>query len=112
MQPTCPHSNPLTDSSFDAPSLAKMLGRNVKALRKSEHITKTRFAAMVGIGRPLLNKIENGTADVRLSRVEDLASALDTTAEYLLFGKHDVLHSPPIPPIPPTNERWPLEPYV
>lgn len=109
MQPTRPHSNPICDASFDAPSLAEVLGRNVKTLRKREHITKTKFAAMLGIGRPLLNKIENGTADVRLSCVEDLASALDTTPEFLLFGKHDVLRAPSLPP---ANQDWPLEPYV
>ena len=73
MKQTRQHSDPLTDATFDAPSLAETLGRNVKALRKDERITKTRFAAMVGIGRPLLNKIENGTANVRLSLVEELA---------------------------------------
>lgn len=56
MKQTRQHSDPLTDATFDAPSLAETLGRNVKALRKDERITKTRFAAMVGIGRPLLNK--------------------------------------------------------
>ena len=104
-----PHNNSLADASFDAPSLAETLGRNVKALRKSEHITKTRFAAMVGIGRPLLNKIENGTADVRLSRVEELADALDTTPAFLLFGRHEVARAPALPP---ASQDWPLEPFV
>ncbi len=106
MQQRSPHSNPLYDASFDPPSLAEMLGRNVKALRKKERITKTRFSAMLGIGRPLLNKIENGTANVRLSLVEELASALDTTPEYLLFGKDDVLRQSPALPQP--SATWPL----
>lgn len=78
------HSNPLTDRSADGPSLAEIIGRNVLVLRKREKINKTRFSAMLGIGRPQLNRIENGTADIRLSLVEDLAEALDTTTEYLL----------------------------
>lgn len=66
--------------------MAVTLGRNVKHLRERGRINKTCFAAMVGIGRPQLNKIEKGTANVRLSMVEELADALETTPEKLLFG--------------------------
>lgn len=78
------HSNPLTDRSADEPSLAQIVGSNVMMLREREHINKTKFASMLGIGRPQLNKIEEGTANIRLSLVEELAEALDTTAEFLL----------------------------
>ena len=71
------------------PDMAKTLGKNVKCLRKRARMTKTMFAAMVGIGRPQLNRIENGTADVRLSMVQELAEALEIDAEKLLFGKGD-----------------------
>ncbi len=84
MQNTRPHSNPLLDTSADEPSLACVLGRNVETLRKRSNISKSCFAAMVGIGRPQLNKIEKGTADVRLSVVEGLADALDTSPAKLL----------------------------
>lgn len=99
------HSKTICAASFDAPSLAVRLGKNVERLRKSEHIIKTRFSAMLGIGRPQLNKIEKGTADIRLSLVEELASALDTTPEYLLFSKDDVLRNPPVSP---QSQNWPL----
>ena len=71
------------------PDMAKTLGKNVKCLRKRANITKTMFAAMVGIGRPQLNRIENGTADVRLSMVQELAEALEVEAEKLLFERAD-----------------------
>ena len=71
------------------PDMAKTLGKNVKCLRKRANITKTMFAAMVGIGRPQLNRIENGTADVRLSMVQELADALEIDTKQLLFGKGD-----------------------
>ncbi len=87
MQNVHPHSNPLLDTSADAPTLACTLGRNVEVLRKKAHINKTRFAAMVGIGRPQLNKIEKGTANIRLSVVEKLADALDTSPATLLGFK-------------------------
>lgn len=73
----------------DEPKMAVTLGRNVKRLRERGRINKTCFAAMVGIGRPQLNKIEKGTANVRLSMVEELADALETTPEKLLFEQFD-----------------------
>ena len=70
MQTSVPHIDELA-------KMAVTLGRNVKRLRERGRINKTCFAAMVGIGRPQLNKIEKGTANVRLSMVEELADALE-----------------------------------
>lgn len=61
-----------------------VLGRNVTRLRKQAKITKQKFALMVNVGRPFLNRIENGTADPRLSVILRLAAALDTTPQELL----------------------------
>lgn len=63
---------------------AAILGANVERLRKGGKITKTRFAAMLGIGRPLLNKIEEGTANPRLGLICDMAGALDVSPGELL----------------------------
>ena len=71
-----------------------MLGENVRRMRSYSNITKTRLALMVSIGRPLLNRIEDGTADVRLSVVTKLADSLATTPSFLL-AKHsdeDIRH--------------------
>lgn len=68
-----------------------MLGENVRRMRSYSNITKTRLALMVSIGRPLLNRIEDGTADVRLSVVTKLADSLATTPSFLL-AKHSVRH--------------------
>lgn len=98
------HSNPLYDSTADEPSMALTLGRNVRLLRERQHINKTRFAAMVGIGRPLLNKIENGSSNIRLSLVQELADALEANPRELLFDNRS-LEPKPIKRIPPD---WPL----
>lgn len=79
MQTPVPHIDELATAPNDEPKMAVTLGRNVKRLRERGRINKTCFAAMVGIGRPQLNKIEKGTANVRLSMVEELADALETT---------------------------------
>lgn len=67
--------------------LAPVLAENVKRLRRQAKINKKRFALMVGIGRPFLNKIENGTANPRLDVIVRIADALETSPEELLV-KH------------------------
>ena len=63
---------------------APILAENVKRLRKQANINTKRFALMVEIGRPFLNKIENGTANPRLSVIVKMADALETTPGDLL----------------------------
>lgn len=82
-----------------------VLGENVKRLRKQAKINKQTFALMVGIGRPFLNHIENGTADPRLSIIQRLADALDTTALDLLT-EYTSTHSSPADGMP-KHERLP-----
>ncbi len=63
---------------------ACVLGANVARLRKRTKINKKTFCLMVGIGRPILDRIESGRADPRLSVLESLAEALETTPQDLL----------------------------
>lgn len=76
---------------------AVWLGHNVTRLRKAAKITKQKFALMVGVGRPFLNRIEQGTADPRLSIIKRLADALDTTPQALLS------EPPPTQPMKPRD---------
>ena len=107
MQTPVPHIDELATAPNDKPKMAVTLGRNVKRLRERGRINKTCFAAMVGIGRPQLNKIEKGTANVRLSMVEELADALETTPEKLLFEQFD----PTSIAIPRKAPDWQFDPY-
>lgn len=67
-------------NDFDVQSnlagLGETLGRNVKRLRLEQKLDKKTFSLMVGIGRPLLDKIEKGQSDIRLSYLQRLADAL------------------------------------
>ncbi|OUO90573.1 hypothetical protein B5F40_06345 [Gordonibacter sp. An230] len=63
---------------------APVFAANVQRLRKQAKINKKRFALMVGIGRPFLDKIEDGTANPRLDVMVRIADALDTTPQELL----------------------------
>ena len=75
---------PQRDDARD--DLAMQLGRNVKHLRTSQKINKQTFSLMVGISRPYLDQIESGEADIRLSLVTQLAEALATSSQALLFA--------------------------
>lgn len=92
MGPNPEHSNPLGEEPV-ARKCAPILAENVKRLRTKARINKKTFALMVGIGRPFLNKIENGEANPRLSILEKMADALETTPEYLLTH-HEVIVEP------------------
>lgn len=83
MEFTLGHSS-MASEDLDHARFAPILAENVKRLRKEANINKKRFALMVGIGRPFLNKIEAGTADPRLSVIVKMADALETTPGELL----------------------------
>ena len=69
-----------------------VLGFNVQRLRKKAKIQKCTFCLMIGISRPYLDRIENGTVDPRVSVIEKMAAALETTPQSLL--------TPPFEPFP------------
>ncbi len=71
-------------STLQSATRSRVLGLNVARLRKRAGINKKTFCLMVGIGRPFLNRIEKGEANPRLSVIEDLAEALETTPQDLL----------------------------
>lgn len=79
-----PEHNSPSHQEFDEERLSYVLAENVKRLRLEAKINKHTFALMLGIGRPFLNKIENGLADPRLSVIVKIADALETTPEELL----------------------------
>ncbi len=67
-----------------ASSLAQTLATNVTTLRSQQGLNKQMFALMAGISRPMLNRIESGEADTRLSYVQRIADALGVEPTYLL----------------------------
>ena len=103
MQPDTGHSSPF-DQTPDETRVAPVLAENVKRLRVRARINKKRFALMVGIGRPFLNKIEDGLADPRHSINTKIADALETTPEYLLT-RHDPVDKAQLPASRPRSSR-------
>lgn len=74
------------------------LGSNIQRLRTQAKITKTRFSLMLGIGRPMLNRVESGKANPRLELICAMAEALETTPQELLNIPKEQLEQPEKPP--------------
>lgn len=66
------------------PEEGYIIGFNVERLRKHAGISKVRFCNMLGIGRPTLDRIEDGEGDVRLSLLVKMAEALEVRAVDLM----------------------------
>ena len=75
------------NTSNGADELGLVFGRDVKRIRLDQGINKKSFAMICGISRPLLDKIESGTADVRLSYVQKIADALSVKPAFLLVNQ-------------------------
>ena len=60
------------------------IGDRVRRMREEQGIGTGEFALMVGISRPYLNRIENGTANVTVKMLVRVAEGLDVDAVDLL----------------------------
>ena len=65
-------------------SLRQTFGKNVRALREEMGLSQGRFSMMVGISRPLLNRIEQGNQNVTLDTLDRIAKGLNIEAWKLL----------------------------
>ena len=57
-------------------SAQQILSKRLQAEFKRSGLGKGRFALMLGLSRPQLNKILAGTSDARLSTIQRVANAL------------------------------------
>lgn len=60
------------------------IGQRVREMREEQGLGKSEFALMVGISRPYLNRIEQGTANVTVKMLVRVASGLDVSVLDLL----------------------------
>lgn len=65
-----------------------IIGFNIGQLRRRARITKSAFCTMVGIGRPTLDRLEDGESDPRIGLLTKVAAALDVSLS-------DLLNAPP-----------------
>lgn len=67
-----------------SPEEGYVIGFNVERLRRRAGISKVRFCEMLGIGRPTLDRIEDGEHDIRLGLLVRIAEALEVRAVDLM----------------------------
>ncbi|MBR6332377.1 MAG: helix-turn-helix transcriptional regulator [Dehalococcoidales bacterium] len=63
-----------------------MIGGRVKALMKEQGYTQRELAEMCGITETAMSRYLNNERQPRLETVANLATALNTTSDYLLKG--------------------------
>jgi transcriptional regulator with XRE-family HTH domain len=66
-------------------------GRAIKALRAEQGVSQEDLADRCEMSRAQLSKVERGLADLRLSTVFRLASALDMSGAELIQRTEDIL---------------------
>ncbi|MCZ2807915.1 helix-turn-helix domain-containing protein [Faecalibaculum rodentium] len=64
------------------------VGQRIKRLRMRRHMTQQELADKVGFkNKSAIAKIESGNRETPEERLELIAEALDTTLDYLVYGK-------------------------
>lgn len=56
-----------------------MIGENIKALRKTQDLTQTEFAKIVGISRNSLSRYENGTSSVSTELIDRICQKFNVS---------------------------------
>lgn len=67
-------------------SIRKQFGQRLKLLRKKKNLTQKALGNLIGVTYPQLNKYEGGTNAPLMDKLISLASALDTSIDYLVTG--------------------------
>ena len=62
------------------------MGYKLKEVREEKRMTQEELAEKSGVSRPTIVALENGkTTDVKMSTLQKLANAMDTTVQAIFF---------------------------
>ena len=64
----------------------KTLGERISALSKEKHVSQKDLAMMIGVTESALSRYINNEREPKLEVLANLATALDTTVDYLTTG--------------------------
>lgn len=64
----------------------KLLGRRIREQRTSQHISQEKLAEMVNVSVTYMGAIENARKHLSLRTLVNIADALKTTPDFLLYG--------------------------
>lgn len=70
----------------------KSIGENLKKYRKLKGYTQSELAEKAGISVPFYANFERGAKGLSLKNMSALATALDVSIDYLIFGDHKTKH--------------------
>lgn len=74
--------------------LAKMFGRQVKALRHDRKLSQAQLAEAVGLSEEWIRRIERGEGSPSLDTIEAISAALHERPSSLLGGSYEVAGLP------------------
>ena len=66
------------------------IGERIKEARKSIRMTQAELAEKINISISTLRRYESGSRTMKTNEIEELAAALNASADYL-WGKNDIL---------------------
>ena len=78
--------NPMFEQIMQDSSIRKAFGERVKQLRKDKGWTQKALGNKIGVTYAQLNKYEGGSNAPPLDKLQMLASALETSIDYLVTG--------------------------
>ena len=67
-------------------AIRQAFGRRVRMLRKERSLSLRQFALSIRTDKTFLSNIENGRQSPTLDTIERIASGLDVTMSFLLYG--------------------------
>lgn len=70
----------------------KSIGENLKACRKQKGYTQSELAEKAGMSTSFYANLERGAKGLSLKNMSALATALNVSTDYLIFGDHKTKH--------------------
>ncbi len=64
----------------------KPIGMRIKQMRKLRHFTQEQLAEIIDMSQKNLSMVERGAAGLSISSLMSICKALQTSADYILFG--------------------------
>jgi transcriptional regulator with XRE-family HTH domain len=65
---------------------AEIVGRRLKALRKTAALSQDKFGGSIGLSQPRYAQYENGTRPLTLEAAASLCAVYGVTLDWLYFG--------------------------
>lgn len=66
------------------------IGARIKKIRQEKRITQKQLASEMGISQTAIALWENGSRQLSLSALDEIAHYLDVSANYLMYGEPDI----------------------